>query len=175
MGITNQNPFTTVRKNIQYVLEHSPDVSDVSAVLRTWSDANLQWLDNPSADRQTWMRVETVAIEYEPFWSNGITRAIHRMRLVCALPIQRGLNQDEIEQLAYAIMRAMTPLTRDDQMQTAVATLESLSYRAGAIGLMDDDQPDRQDPAGNMAWSQVGDIEAVYHLPVSEMIEELDD
>ncbi len=172
MAVTNANPFTSMRSAIEKALEDSPDLAELGATIRSWDDARKRWLDNPAADRQTWLRVETTSISYEPFWSNAVTQTIHRLRVVCALPKQAGLKQEDIEQLAYAIMRALTPFTRDDFGETVVSGFQKLEYRAGAIGLTGSDQPDRQENIGDLMWSQVGDIEVTYHLSVAGMTTE---
>jgi len=173
MGTSYNNPFTAMRANIENVLEQSEEVVDLSVRVRKWDGSYLQHVDNPAADRSKWVRVETTSIEYDPYWSNGLTRATHRLRLVCALPVQAGLKQEDIEDFAYVIMQAMTPLSRDLHLLHEVKSLERVVYRAGAIGLSDTDQPDREATIGDMVWSQVGEFEVTYHFALSDMTTEI--
>jgi hypothetical protein len=154
------NPFTTMRHNVEAALEAYAGLSGV--VLRKWDDERKQRVDNPAADREKWIRVETISIVDDPFYANSHAKTTHRMQIVFALPEGRGLKQEDIEELYYQIALALRPLSRDQNMDEAIEGLQKFEFTGGDVNLSQDDQPKRKATTDGLAWFMAGTIEAVY-------------
>lgn len=160
--MSTTNPFTMMRRNVEYAIEHAVGLTAIGVSLRKWDDSGKQRVDNPVADRERWLRVDTTSIKTDPFYANGKMRSTHTMQVVMVLPAQAGKKLEDIESLYYELENALMPMTRRQNLQYAVPGFAGFSVRGGEVALAESSQPNRDTELGNLAWSTVAEIEVQY-------------
>jgi len=163
------NVFTQLREEIEDALANSAVLKSLGVAVRRWRDPKQHQADRPSADLVRWVRVDTSAIRWDPFWANATTQYTHTLQIVAVLPKSGGLKLGDIEAMAEGITLALAQLCFGRQVGDGIPGLESLKFEGGDIGLAESDLPRSRGIQGDQ-WSQVGTVTAVIERPIADMI-----
>ncbi|HOW70092.1 MAG TPA: hypothetical protein PKY77_05770 [Phycisphaerae bacterium] len=161
------NPYTLMRENIEFALENHAGLMALGFAIRKWDHSGAQRVENPAADRKRWIRIDTVALKDEPFWTNGVTRTTQDLQIVLCLPVQEGKKLEDIEELFYQVKRALTPLTRHN-LASPVDEFAGLSLSGGDVAFTETSVPGKESGA-NLVWCCVFRATVTYEEAVADL------